>query len=319
LKLFALLSLAGLTILGACSGQSNTLTGLSSRPDTTNVQAGSGTVTDTTTHATPAAECSAPKAAWIWCDDFEQDRLSRYFEYVDAGGRFTRTPGVGYNGSTGMQARWLTGLQDAGALHLAIGKTPQAAFRPVDGGTAVYQEIFWRLYLKNQEGWVGAGGDKLTRAFSFASGTSYAQAAFGHVWSGNSTDPTTNNYLMVDPASGTDVNGNLTTTTYNDFSNMRWLTSAVGRTPIFDVAHVGKWHCVEVHMRLNSSGQSDGVLELWVDGAMEAQRTGLNYVGSAPYGINAVYFENYWNAGAPTNEERYLDNIVVSTARVGCL
>ena len=128
---------------------------------------------------------------------------------------------------------------------------------------------------------------------------------------------------MIDPASGTDASGNLVTTQYNDFGNMRWLTSAVGRTPLFDAAHVGQWYCVEVHMRLNNAGQSDGMLELWVNGALEAQRTGLNYVGNAPYGINAVYFENYWNgvgqAGASANQERYFDNIVVSTARVGCL
>ena len=314
-----MLSLASLVaVLGACSGQDNSLTGVSIK-DTTKVQVGSNTVTDTSHHAAPAAECSAPKPSWIWCDDFEQDRLSRYFEYMDAGGRFTRDAGVGYNGSTGMRGRWLAGSQDAGALHLAIGKTPQAAFRPVDGGTAVYKEIYWRLYFKNQEGWTGAGSDKLTRAFSFASSTSYAQAAFGHVWSGNSADPTTNKYLMIDPASGTDVNGNLMTTTYNDFGDMRWLGSMVGQTPVFDAAHLGKWHCVEVHMKLNSAGLSDGVLELWVDGNMEAQRTGLNYVGSAPYGINAVYFENYWNAGSPANQERYFDNIVVSTAKIGCL
>lgn len=320
------MSLTGLAAMVACSGQPDTVTGLdiAGRPDTSGSHpAGGGNPVSDTTHAVAAAECATPRSAWIWCDDFEQDRLSRYFEYNDAGSRFARAAGTGFNGSTGMRARWLVGTKDAGALHLAMGKTPQATFRPVDAGTAVYREIYWRLYLKNQAGWVGGGADKLTRAFSFASSTSYAQAAFGHVWSGNSGDAATNNYLMIDPASGTDATGNLVTTGYNDFGNMRWLTSAVGHTPLFDAAHVGQWHCVEVHMRLNTSGQSDGALELWVDGGLEAQRTGLNYVGTAPYGINAVYFENYWNgvgqAGASANQERYFDNIVVSTAKIGCL
>jgi hypothetical protein len=37
------------------------------------------------------------------------------------------------------------------------------------------------------------------------------------------------------------------------------------------------------------------------------------------YGINAVYVENYWNDGAPHAQERYFDNFVVSTQRIGCL
>jgi hypothetical protein len=28
--------------------------------------------------------------------------------------------------------------------------------------------------------------------------------------------------------------------------------------------------------------------------------------------------ENYWNAGAPRPQDRFLDNVVVSTARIGC-
>jgi hypothetical protein len=28
--------------------------------------------------------------------------------------------------------------------------------------------------------------------------------------------------------------------------------------------------------------------------------------------------ENYWNNGAPRNEDRYIDNFVVSTQPIGC-
>jgi hypothetical protein len=39
---------------------------------------------------------------------------------------------------------------------------------------------------------------------------------------------------------------------------------------------------------------------------------------SGNYMINAVLFENYWNAGSPVTQERYFDNIVISTSRIGC-
>src|SRR5438046_3131352 len=41
------------------------------------------------------AECASPHPAWLWCDDFEQDRLSRYFEYDNAGGKFARVAEIG--------------------------------------------------------------------------------------------------------------------------------------------------------------------------------------------------------------------------------
>ncbi len=263
------------------------------------------------------SECATPRPDWIWCDDFEQDRLARYFEYDDAGGAFTRTAGAGLGGSVGMRARFAGGQTSAGALHLAIGKTPQAYFRPVDQGQAAYRDLYWRLYLRHQPGWVGGGGDKLTRAISFASSTTWAEAMIAHVWSGSVPDQ---DYLVLDPASGTDTLGTVLTNSYNDFSHVRWLGVAKSATPLFDAGHVGRWYCIEAHVRLNEAGAANGVFELWIDGALEARRAGLNWVGAfTAYGINAVYVENFWNAGAPQPEERYIDNFVVSTQPIGCV
>jgi hypothetical protein len=70
---------------------------------------------------------------------------------------------------------------------------------------------------------------------------------------------------------------------------------------------------------LNDPGQSNGIQEFWIDGALEARRQDLNFVMSyAGYAINAVFFENHWNTGSPKLQERYFDNIVVSTRPIGC-
>jgi hypothetical protein len=109
------------------------------------------------------------------------------------------------------------------------------------------------------------------------------------------------------------------TTKYNDFDNLRWLGPIASNTPIFDAAHVGEWYCIEARARLNDAGQSNGVFQLWIDGDLEAEQVGMNWVGSySDYGINAVYLENYWNDGSPVSQERYMDNFVVSTQPVGC-
>ena len=107
---------------------------------------------------------------------------------------------------------------------------------------------------------------------------------------------------------------------YNDFSHMDWLGYRSGITPIFDSEHDNRWYCIEAHVRLNDAGQSNGVQEFWIDGQLEARRENLNFVRSyTDYGINAIFFENYWNAGSPQEQERYFDNIVVSTQRIGCM
>ncbi len=255
---------------------------------------------------------------WIWCDDFEIDRLNSYFEYDIRHGRFVREAGSGVGSSTGMRAEYLPGDAHGGSLHLAFGKTPSAYMKPVDAGTATYRDIYWRFDLRLQPGWTGGGADKLTRA-TILSSDRFAQAAIGHLWSGALPDSAPDR-LYLDPASGTDDFGTLRTTTYNDFTRLRWLGAAGGHTPLFNQANIGKWFCIEVHMKLNSRHAADGVLEYWIDGQLEAQREGLNWIGDYhDYGINAVYLEQYWTS-VPFNQaqQRYWDNFVVSTARIGC-
>jgi hypothetical protein len=266
---------------------------------------------------TPAeTECGTPKPEWVWCDDFEQDRLAQYFEFDSAGGAFARATGVGLNGTYGMRARWAPRQVSAGALHLAFGKTPASAIRPVDDGRKNYREVYWRIYLRNQADWIGGGGNKLTRAQILAS-SNWAQAMIAPVWSGSS--PAERSFLMLDPATGVDGNGALQTTHYNDQPHLRFLGSAVGRSPIFTATGVGRWYCIEAHVKLNDGRQSNGSFELWVNGQLEAQRAGLNWIGDySSYGINTLFIENYWNQGSPQAQERAFDNFVVSTQRIGC-
>ena len=255
---------------------------------------------------------------WIWCDDFEVDRLREYFEYNPSGNQFIRVPTSGVNGSVGMRVLFLPGQAGAGWLHLAFGKTPFPYFRPVDTGTAMYREIYWQIELKNQPGWVGGGGDKLARAIVFA-GRNWEEAAIGHIWSGSHQYPSSQNVLLLDPASGTDEEGTLKAAKYNDFENFRWLGVKPGVTRLFDSSDVGRWYCIEVHMKLNSSEFNDGVFEYWVNDELQAQSTSLNWLGNfTRYGVNALFIENYWNAGPPVKQERYLDNLIVSTKRIGC-
>lgn len=259
----------------------------------------------------PVAECAAVQAAWIWCDDFEQDRLARYFEVNTAGGRLARSTGAGRAASTGLRQRFVAGEEHAGDLSLAFGRTPDAYMRPVDAGTANYRELYWRFYLRTEPGWTGGAGWKLSRAIIFAD-ASWAEALVAHA-AGYTNDTM---YLILE--SGTDIDGTLRTTRYNDFGNFRYLGDRAGQAPIY-ATRVGEWVCVEAHVRLNDAGVSNGVFESWVNGVADVTWTELNLVGRySAYGLNALFFNAYWNNGAPRTQERYLDNIVVSSRRIGC-
>jgi hypothetical protein len=278
---------------------------------------GAPEVTETDPPGLPriAGECATPRAGWIWCDDFETDRLASYFEVSTAGGALARVSGVGQDGSWGMRGTYRPGDPNAGSMKVAFGATPDGYIDPVDAGTARYRDIYWRMFVRTQSGWTGQGPKKLSRAMVLAT-RDWGQAAIGHVWTpGPSGAPE----LQIDPARGTDANGALRTTTYNDIPNFTWLGAVPGTTQVFSAGNANVWFCVEAHMRLNDAGQSNGVFELWVDQRLDARKADLNWLGSySAYGINAVFLENYWDASSPTIQSRFFDNIVVSTQRIGC-
>ncbi|WP_179216019.1 polysaccharide lyase, partial [Paenibacillus sp. MY03] len=215
---------------------------------------------------------------------------------------------------TAVKGAFKQGVASAGGMKVAFGKTPSAYEAPVSRDGEIIRELYYRMYLKHDENWIGGGGYKLSRVTTLTPG--WAQPFIGHLWSGNSGDPK-ENYLLLDPASGTDEAGNLLTTKYNDFDNLRWLDIKQGLTPIFSEDYIGKWYSIEVHIKLNDPGQSNGVFEYWINNTLQASKTNINWVGNYDaYGINTVLFENFWNNGAPQDQNRYFDNIVISTEKI---
>lgn len=250
---------------------------------------------------------------WIFCDGFESDAPlkgpGRYFEYDSDEGDFAVVDAVGLGSSRGLRVRFQKGEVGAGAIHLAFGRVPSSYFNKGIRPGEDFRDIYYRVYLRNQPGWIGSPA-KLSRAFIFA-GSNWSQAMIAHLWSSKDC-------LLLDPASGVNEDGQVVTTRYNDFEHLHWLGNLRGVTPIFAPQNAGRWFCIEAHVKLNDPGLSNGIHEFWINGNLEARRTGLNFVGTyTDYGINAVYLENYWNAGSTQDQERYLDNFVVSTQPIG--
>lgn len=253
---------------------------------------------------------------WIFCDDFESRAPlvgpGRYFEHDDDDGDFAVLDGVGRGGSRGLRGLWQAGEVGAGSLKLAFGRNPnrymQKGIRPAED----FRDVYYRMRVMHQPGWQGNPA-KLSRATIFPDASTWSQAMIAHLWGGRG------DVLLVDPVRCVGSDDRVKCTTYNDFDNMDWIGNQNGRTPVFATANGGTWFCVEAHVRLNDPGQANGVHEFWVDGRLEARREGLDFVRSwREYGINAIFFENYWNDGSPKAQWRVFDDIVVATQPIGC-
>jgi len=212
-----------------------------------------------------------------------------------------------------MKVEWQAGEVSAGSLHLGIGRNPNAYMNSGIRTTEDFREIYYRMYVRTQAGWTG-NPVKLSRAIIFSSSSDWSQAMVAHIWGSSGTG-----VLAMEPVGCVDGSGNVKCSGYNDFDSMDWLGNIQGITPLFTTANSDNWFCVEAQVRLNDPGLSNGIQRFWIDGALEAQNANLNFVGTyTDFAINAVFFENYWNGGSPQNQQRYFDNIVISTNRIGC-
>ncbi len=253
---------------------------------------------------------------WLFCDDFEDGtplvREGRYFEVPDDGGEFVPMAETGLGGSTAMRALWQVGEVDAGNLKLGFGRNPSGYMNRGIHEDQDFREIYYRMYLRLEEGWQGNPA-KLSRATVFVA-SDWSQGMIAHVWNGPDVR------LGLDPVRCVGDDDQPACVGYNDFDNMDWLGFQPGATPIFEPAQADRWFCIETHVRLNDPDASNGLQEIWIDGELDARAENLNFVrGYTDYALNGIFFENYWNGGSPREQERYFDNIVVSTQRIGCL
>ncbi len=257
---------------------------------------------------------SQPNSNVLFCDSFEtqgananQIDQSHYFDFDDDNGDMTRVTSEFVEGSHALRVHWQPGEQEAGYFQLNFGRNPLSSQITPNQD---YREIYWRLYTKLPANFQGYP-DKLTRITSIAT-TGWAQAMIGHVWA-NENDK---QYLMLEPVSGIQ-NNTLKTTRWNDFANFRWLGAVSSNTSF----PKGQWVCVEAHVKLNDAGQTNGEFNLYIDDQLNVSKNNIDWVGSwNNYALNSILFSNYWNgAGSPVDQYRYLDAIVVSTARIGCL
>lgn len=82
----------------------------------------------------------------------------------------------------------------------------------------------------------------------------------------------------------------------------------------------GQWYCLEQRVKMNTPGQSDGILENWVDGVKIGSWNTLKFRSVEANNIGEVWFGVYVggaNVASATYRVQF-DNFVVARNRVGC-
>jgi hypothetical protein len=77
----------------------------------------------------------------------------------------------------------------------------------------------------------------------------------------------------------------------------------VGRS--HNILQPGEWSTIEIHLRINDSGQSNGVARWWVDGQVLGNYTGLTFPSSSENRFTQFVISGTWGGGVPnkTKEE----------------
>ncbi|MCX4241934.1 hypothetical protein [Paraliomyxa miuraensis] len=258
---------------------------------------------------------SSQPGAWVFCEDFETivDPSEVMLDYQDRDGAFVLVDGIGASGDRSMEVRYRTGEEGAGWMVLSFGRSPLPTLdHPTHAPDASFEEIYWRLRVKMEPDWPDVGPGQLTRTVAFA-GEDWSEAVVAHLRSASAGVALVG--VPVTCVTGTEVD----CSGYDDQAGLESLGSMIGRTPLFSASMSGQWHCVEGHLELNTPGTSDGTFEFWIDDRLEAARDDLDLRGSwTDYGINALVVENLWPGGAPAPLRRWIDDLVISTERIGC-
>jgi hypothetical protein len=262
------------------------------------------------------AECpDALPEAWVLCEDFEaiEDPTKTFFEFQDGDGAFVLGQGDAASGTRSMRTKYREGVEGSGWLSVAIGRNPVVyGDRPNAAAGGDFTEIYWRFRVKTQAGWPDIGLGHLTSATVLAS-SEWTQAMVARLRSDGD-----NVVLLAEPTTCIE-GGAVSCTGFEDAMGQKHLGGLVGAMPIFSQAAADEWHCVEAHVVLNTPGLADGVFEFWVDDTLENGAYQLDWRGTwAEYGINLVTLENFWPGGAPADLERAVDDLVISTAPIGC-
>jgi len=77
------------------------------------------------------------------------------------------------------------------------------------------------------------------------------------------------------------------------------------------------WYSLEIHVKVNTANNSDGLMEAWVNGNKVLGIYNLKWYSGTPYGVNSVELQHINYNRPASNDATYMDNIVIADQYIG--
>ena len=243
---------------------------------------------------------AAPAGQVVFADDFESGNLASWPDGVNpAKHRVVNDPAVAKSGShylavtlpAGGDGGWLTRFFMPGydALRVSYYVRLSDNWR---GGTKLI--AFYGSRVDNQ--WSGLG-----KAGLCPQGTDFFAAMLLGEANGN---PGATRFYTYYPQMSREPDGRTCWGRYGDGSERYASLTPLTR---------GQWHHVELSVQLNTSGEKNARQEFWVDGYPGGTWSGFSFGDTSVLRLNAVQLTFSVTGGVPSNQEMYVDNLVVRT------
>lgn len=224
---------------------------------------------------------------WLWCDDFENNtNLSDNYQDVSTNG-MSITADEAYQGTHSLCQHYTVGQVDAGWISR------------IDD-TGYPDHVFMRWYHKFEDNFEGFPPKMARIRYRHHSGD-WTTIFAVHCWLEN------DGHLALDVYASNSSQAN----------SSGWLPIAVTPFTFSEPENIGTWICIEMEMQLNTSAETDGAYRLWIDDTLITERLNVDLRGSTQDKINEFMLDCYWNDGSPQEQNRYYDNLVISTQKIG--
>ena len=257
--------------------------------------------------APEASELTCGDPAVIFCDDFETGTFDQWQEgYRPALHAITSDPTKAYAGRRSLEVTYPEGGE---------GKWLARWFMPG------YDRAFARLYIKFEEGY--RCGDNCTKILAFYGNRLDDQrSGFGKA----GIRPTGTDFFFASlvtlnwqrhPDPGEII-------FYSYFPEMKqapdgmfWGNFSFQQEPR-EAVKAGLWYCLEFELQANEPGRRDGYQRMWINDEFKGEVTGMRWRDTTDVRINAVQL-TFSASPVPITEHVWIDNVVVSTERIGCV
>jgi len=244
---------------------------------------------------------------WIFCSDFDGDAPEAAFSAWEPGDdRMAIAAGEGLVRSSALEFRHEPGIVWSGRAAVHFGDTPR------DGDTQyadeeTLDEVWVRVFLRTEMGWPALGpGDLLSVDIEADDGEGTVAAVRASIYS-----------PMIDEVLGVHPQRCFTGTDPGCGGGMS-LGALEGATAVYGEPRAGEWQCIEMHVRVDDGG-SNGQIELFVDEQLDAMRDDYAFVqGWSGNRWNSLQITGSWDGGPPQPLRRWIDDVVISRAPIGC-